>query len=83
MDSRDIVKETYNQNRRKLDSKDKDIREKNRNHKSSRLPIIKPTAPINRVYENKNMVMESRKKNQFNKSQSSTIKDMYKNTNYY
>ena len=82
-DFRNIVKDDYDKKRFDEVNKDDNLRERNRNHKSNTLTIIRPNIPINRTYESKNQVLEERRKNQFNKSQSSTIKDVYKNYNYY
>tara|TARA_R110002153_G_scaffold173934_1_gene326815 strand:+ start:65 stop:328 length:264 start_codon:yes stop_codon:yes gene_type:complete len=82
-DFRNTHKDNYDTMRFDGANKDKNIRERNRNDKTNSLPIIKPNIPINRTYENKNQVLEERKKNQFNKAYSSTIKDVYKTHNFF
>lgn len=83
MDFRDVIKDNRNLIRKNFDGKDVDIRERNRNTKSNKLPINPVDKPVLVSYDVKDMVKTSHNKNRRNKSNNPHIKDMYKNFNYY
>ena len=72
-DFRDIEKETYEKKRFDEVNKDKNIRERNRNHKSNSLPIITHVKPVNIGFDSKDMVKESHNKSRRMKSENIDI----------